>query len=101
MSSPLLYQLSKHFSLVRHWVMPMFGYGFARSITAEYPDGQDLVSTRLLNSISNGFLYSTPYGVWKLAHIMDRVHIRWCGRDPSKYSDIYQETNAVNRRTVL
>lgn len=71
------------------WYAPMFTYGIYRSITIKNKD--ELYTNRILFAITNGVLYSTPFGLYKLMNTINRIDIYINKRDPNKYLYCYDE----------
>jgi hypothetical protein len=61
---------------ITRWFLPMFTYGAYRQfpIKQEYPN--ELFTTRIFFSITNGVIYTLPpYGIFKLVNLINRTDI--------------------------
>jgi len=87
--------------LLRYWCAPMFTYGAIRGYRAELPSNQNLLSDKICNSFANGCVYASPFGMFKLIHIVDRIEIISRHLDPTKYPTIYVEGRGMNQHVFL
>lgn len=94
----LFYQFTKEISKIHpnyfKWIGTMFFYGFARGLNSEYDKSRESFVTRLLLSTGNGVIYTTPYGIIKLKHLVDRYNKK---QDPM----IYYECFGINKNILL
>lgn len=79
----------------------MAPYGAYRFWRSDLQPPSDLYGHRFAGSILNGIWYASPYGVFKLFNLMNRVNIYYEGRDPSNYPNAYQECFIASNRHVL
>jgi hypothetical protein len=79
------------------WGVPMFSYGTYRGWKSEYEHPFDLTSYKIMNSIANGVWYASPWGVFKLIHLMDRIEIFLYKRNTyERYKSCYEEFLGTN-----
>lgn len=75
-----------------------FSYGFYRGMTAHYAPPYDLISERVFLSGLNGVLHLfPPYGLLRLAALVNRVEVAVTKKDPAHYPSIYKEVVGFGR----
>jgi len=87
--------------MLRYWCTPMFTYGAIRGYRAELPSHQNLLSDNICNSVANGCVYASPFGLIKLFHTVDRFEIKARQLDPTNYPVVYVEGRGMNRNVIL
>ena len=78
----------------------MFPYGFYRQWTSKMPEGFDLYGHRICASTCNGIVYISPFSIFKLFNLMNRIDINYHNLDKLKYSSSYEELLGINYNTV-
>lgn len=74
----------------------MFPYGAYRQWRSDISPPYDLYGYRVAGSIISGCWYASPYGVFDIFNLMNRVNIHYEGRDPSMYPQAYKELFGSN-----
>ena len=91
----------KTYPFVTLWVTPMFTYGFTRQWNVNHEDPFKLLSFRLLLSMGNGFMYSSPLGLFSLLNLTNRTEIYITNKNKDIYKDQYKELIGYNFNTIL
>ncbi len=78
----------------------MFPYGFYRQWNSNMPEGFDLYGHRICASTCNGIVYISPFSIFKLFNLMNRIDIHYNKRDKLKYPKSYEELFGINYDTV-
>jgi hypothetical protein len=82
------------------WCGVMFPYGFYRQWKSQMISPYDLHGHRCVSSIFNGFIYISPFGVFKLFNLINRIDIYYNKRDKEKYPKPYEELIGMNNDTL-
>ena len=78
----------------------MSTYGFYRQWNSKLPVGLDLYGHRVCVSAVNSIVYLSPFGLFKLFNLVNRIDIRYYNRDPLKYPNSYEELLGTNYDTL-
>jgi len=79
-----------------------FTYGFMRSINGQHDKPLDLVGTKVCVAFVNGVLYANPiYTPLYLLKLVNRIDIKLTGKDPSKYSNEYEDMFSKNNNVFF
>jgi hypothetical protein len=81
-----------------YWMVPMYSYGFYRGIQSEYKPPMDLMTHKIMYSTINGVYYTSPWGILKLCHLMNRIEISMFKKNSHKdYPSSYEELFSINK----
>ena len=81
------------------WVLPMFTLGFTRQYRATFPPKHDLWSRKIVFSMLNGAYYTSPLGVFKLMHAIDRIEIFVRDKARDTHLDCFEGLFGINNST--
>lgn len=82
------------------WTGGMFMFGTGRSLFADYGKHDELFSQRAVYSVLSGVVFMTPYGVYELYKLANRLEVKVTGRNPEDFPAIYSCGIATNPRVV-
>jgi hypothetical protein len=88
-------------AITHYWCAPMFVFGFLRSWRGEHHAPVDLVTHKLFTSTCNGLWYATPYGIFPLGRLINRIQIHMTNKNPADYKPSYDEIFVKNYNTIL
>jgi len=74
----------------------MAPYGFYRQWRSDMKPPHDLYGHRFIGSIINAVWYASPYGVFKVFNLMNRINIYYEHLDPARYPQAYNEFLSKN-----
>lgn len=86
---------------IPHYMIGMFTYGFIRGMRSKYDEPNNLLGTRIVYSVGNGFIYASPFGLKKIIDTIDRLDVYITDKDKEKYKSIYEEGMGKNMNTLL
>lgn len=75
-------------------------YGFARSFNVNYDPPNDVLGRRLALALCNGFLY-TIYAPYYQMKLLNRIDIKLKEKDPSKYTESYEDMFSYNMNVFI
>ena len=78
----------------------MFPYGFYRQWNSKMPTSLDLYGHRIVASLANGITYISPFGIFKLFNLVNRMDIYFNKYDMLKYPNSYEELMGSNHDTI-
>jgi len=97
MNFNIIYRIYKIMNYYLYWAVPMGSYGFYRGMKSSYKHPFDLTSHKILCSFMNGFIYASPFGIFKLIHLIDRIEIFMNKKNRFElYQSCYEESNGIN-----
>jgi hypothetical protein len=82
------------------WCMVMFPYGFYRQWNSKLEAPTDLLGHRVVFSLTNGIIYISPFGLFKLFNQFNRFDIEYNKLDKEQYKKAYEETIGYNHRML-
>ena len=83
-----------------YWCAPMFVTGFLRNWRGEHKAPYDLFAHKFVSSSCNGIWYASPYGVFPLLRLANRIEIHMTNRDRLNYKSEYDEFTSYNLNTI-
>ena len=78
----------------------IFSYGMYRQWHCKENPPFNLIGHRVLFSVGNGFLYISPFGIFKLFNLVNRLDIAYNKRDKTQYTSPYVEMFGENYNTI-
>jgi len=73
------------------WFSTMGPYGIYRQWNVNMNPPFDLYGHRIAASVANGLLYVSPFGIFKLFNLVNRLDIWYYQRNPKEYPNSHQE----------